>query len=47
MAKKVKLPADTNKKAKAILDLVSGDEPAQPVDPIKDAAAALGHKDGL
>lgn len=48
MAKKVKLPADPNKKAKAILDLVTGeDQPAQEIDPIKAAAAALGRKGGL
>jgi hypothetical protein len=47
MAKKTKLPADTNKRAKAIVDLVTGEEPAQPIDPIKAAAAALGRKGGL
>ena len=45
MAKKVKLPADTNKKAKAIVDLLTGED--APHDPIKAAAAALGRKGGL
>lgn len=44
---KSKLPADTNKRAKAIVDLVTGDEPAEQVDPIKAAAQALGRKGGL
>lgn len=44
----MKLPADPNKKAKAILDLITGeDQPAQEIDPIKAAAAALGRKGGL
>lgn len=48
MAKKVKLPADTNRKAKAIVDLITGnDEPETPVDPIKAAAQVLGRKGGL
>jgi hypothetical protein len=48
MAKKVKLPADPNKKAKAILDLITGeDEAAKEIDPIKAAAAALGRRGDL
>ena len=48
MAKKVKLPADPNKKAKAILDLVTGEGDSQnEIDPLKAAAAALGRKGGL
>jgi len=45
MAKKAKLPADVNQKAKKIVDLLTGDEPAQ--DEIKSAAAALGRLGGL
>jgi hypothetical protein len=47
MAKKTKLPADTNKKAKAILDIVTGENEDQQIDPIKTAAAALGRQGGL
>ncbi len=48
MAKKTKLPADTNKRAKAIVDLVTGEQEEQKgIDPIKAAAAALGRKGGL
>jgi hypothetical protein len=48
MAKKAKLPADTNKRAKAIVDLVTGDDnEVKEIDPIKAAAAALGRKGGL
>lgn len=47
MAKKTKLPADTNKRAKAIVDLVTGDNNAgQQIDPVKAAAALLGKKGG-
>jgi hypothetical protein len=46
MAKKIKLPADTNKRAKSIVDLVTGDDDKH-TDPIKAAAAALGRKGGL
>jgi len=46
MAKKSKLPADTNRKAKSIVDIATkGDQP--PVDEIKAAAAALGRMGGL
>lgn len=47
MAKKVKLPTDLNKRAKSIVDLLTGDEPETPIDPIKAAAQALGRKGGL
>lgn len=48
MAKK-KLPTDTNKRAKAIVDLVTYDEEVRNIvqDEIKAAAAALGRKGGL
>lgn len=46
MAKKAKLPADTNKRAKSIVDLATG-ESEVPIDPIKAAAAVLGRKGGL
>jgi len=45
MAKKAKLPADVNQKAKKIVDLLTGDEPEQ--NEIKNAAAALGRLGGL
>lgn len=46
MAKKVKLPTDVNKKAKAILDLVTGETPVS--SDVKNAAAvALGRLGGL
>jgi hypothetical protein len=44
---KPKLPSDPNKKAKAILDIITGEQPAEKVDPIKAAAAALGRQGGL
>ena len=45
-SKKAKLPADLNKRAKAILDLATGEtEPTK--DEIKSAAAMLGRKGGL
>jgi general stress protein YciG len=47
MAKKVKLPADTNKRAKSIVDIATGESEAKDVDPIKAAAAAMGRKGGL
>ena len=48
MAKKQKLPADTNKKAKAIVDILTGDkEDTSEQDLIKAAAQALGRKGGL
>jgi hypothetical protein len=47
MAKKQKLPADVNKKAKSIVDIATGESEAKDVDPIKAAAAALGRKGGL
>ena len=47
MAKNTKLPADTNKRAKRIVDLATGENESQEIDPIKAAAAALGRKGGL
>lgn len=47
MAKKAKLPADVNKKAKSIVDIATGESEAKDIDPIKAAAAALGRKGGL
>ena len=46
MAKKTKLPADTNKRAKAIVDALTGEDKETTTDLIK-AAAALGRKGGL
>jgi hypothetical protein len=46
-AKKIRLPADTNKRAKAIVDIATGENPQPEIDPIKAAAAALGRKGGL
>ena len=47
MAKKTKLPADTNKRAKSIVDIATGEESAEQIDPIEVAAATLGRKGGL
>ena len=49
MAKKTKLPADTNKKAKTIVDIATGETEnnINPVDEVKAAAAALGRLGGL
>jgi hypothetical protein len=48
MAKKAKLPADTNKRAKSILDIATGEsEDKTSKDEISAAAAALGRKGGL
>jgi len=46
---KVKHPADTNQKAKSIVDLATGGsiETVKEVDALKAAAAALGRKGGL
>lgn len=46
MAKKVKLPADVNKKAKAIVDLLTGEAEPAP-DGKNPAAVALGRLGGL
>lgn len=46
MAKKQKLPTDTNKRAKSIVDIATGDQPTIS-DEIRLAAAALGRKGGL
>ena len=43
MAKKTKLPADTNKKAKSIVDLATNEESES----LQSAAAALGRLGGL
>ena len=48
MAKKVKLPADTNKKAKAIVDIATGEvEVSETADGKNAAAVALGRLGGL
>lgn len=47
MAKKQKLPTDTNLKAKAIVDLVTEQPKPTVSDEIRAAAAALGRKGGL
>ena len=48
MAKKIKLPTDTNTRAKKIVDALTGDKDTKevPADIIA-AAAALGRKGGL
>lgn len=45
MAKKKKLPADTNKKAKSVVDLATQEETT--IDGKNAAAVALGRKGGL
>ena len=47
MVKKTKLPADTNKRAKTIVDLLTEEDSTLKIDPIKAAAAVLGRKGGL
>lgn len=47
MAKTKRLPADTNQKAKAIVDLVTDQPKPTPSDEIRAAAAALGRAGGL
>ena len=48
MAKKTKLPADTNKRAKSIVDIATGEsEETTHSDELKAAGAALGRKGGL
>jgi len=47
MAKKKKLPADPNKKAKSIVDALTSEDKETPTDDIKSAAAILGRKGGL
>lgn len=48
MAKKTKLPADTNKRAKSIVDIATGqNQGVAPIDEVKAAAAALGRLGGL
>jgi hypothetical protein len=46
MAKKAKLPHDTNKKAKSIVDMATGETDGN-TDAVKAAAAALGRMGGL
>lgn len=48
MAKKQKLPTDTNKRAKSIVDIATRDKEEQTrEDLIKAAASAMGRKGGL
>lgn len=47
MAKKTKLPADTNKRAKSIVDIATGETQETPINEVKAAAAALGRLGGL
>lgn len=47
MAKKGKLPADTNKRAKSIVDLATGEGDPAPADGKNPAAVALGRLGGL
>jgi len=47
MAKKIKLPADVNKRAKAIVDALTSEDKDTTDAEIKAAAAALGRKGGL
>lgn len=48
MAKKQKLPADTNKRAKSIVDIATGESQETTLqDEVKAAAAALGRLGGL
>jgi hypothetical protein len=49
MVKKAKLPTDTNKRAKSIVDIATGEDSSgvQQTDPIKAAAAILGRAGGL
>ena len=47
MAKKLKLPTDTNKRAKSIVDIATGEKDNSISDEIRLAAAALGRKGGL
>jgi hypothetical protein len=47
MAKKVRLPADPNKKAKAILDILTSEDTNKANDGKNPAAVALGRLGGL
>lgn len=47
MAKKKKLPADINKRAKSIVDLATNEDAKTEQDAISEAARALGRKGGL
>lgn len=45
---KIKHPTDINQRAKSIVDIATGQVPAQPpMDELRAAAAALGRKGGL
>jgi len=46
MAKKKKLPADTNQKAKSVVDLATGEDKETTVDGKNAAAVELGRKGG-
>lgn len=46
MKKAKKLPADTNKRAKSIVDIATGEDTKNVEDELKTAAAALGRKGG-
>lgn len=48
MAKKAKLPADANKRAKSVVDFATeGDTNTSPQDEVRAAASALGRLGGL
>jgi len=47
MAKKIKLPTDTNKRAKTIVDSLTSEDTTSQDELIRAAAAALGRKGGL
>lgn len=47
MAQKKKLPTDTNKKAKSVVDLATGEDTELTEDGKNAAAVALGRKGGL
>lgn len=47
MAKKKALPKDTNKKAKSIVDMATGNDAETTLDGKNAAAVALGRKGGL
>ena len=41
------MPRDVNQLAKSILDLTTGEDKPEEIDPVKQAAAILGRKGGL
>ncbi len=47
MAKKTKLPKDTNKRAKSVVSLATGEDMETTLDGKNAAAVALGRKGGL